>query len=157
MSEPNDPANENSGPGDALAQQERLKDAFLGETGAKPTKSRWADPDLSLLKTGFDDAVPFPVKVLGPFWQTWVERSARAANAPVDYTAGTLLATVGALLGNVRWPNVEGIWEHPSVLWIGFVGNPSTAKSPGMRPVRRLIQKSQPRPSGRGGSCATVF
>ena len=141
MSEPHDPANENPEPGDAHAQQERLNDAFPGDAGAKPTKSRWADPDMSLLKTGFDDPVPFPVEVLGPFWQTWVERSARAANAPVDYTAGTLLATVGALLGNVRWPNVEGVWEHPSVLWIGLVGNPSTAKSPGMRPVRRLINQ----------------
>lgn len=137
MSEPHDPANENPEPGDAHAQLERLKDAFE----PKSTKSRWADPDLSLLRTGFDDPVRFPIEVFGPFWQTWVERSARAANAPVDYTAGTLLATVGALLGNVRWPNVEGVWEHPSILWIGLVGNPSTAKSPGMRPVRRLINQ----------------
>ncbi len=141
MSELHDPANENPEPGDAHAQQERLKDAFPGETDPKPTKSRWADPDLSLLKTGFDDAVPFPIEVLGPFWQTSVERSARSANAPVDYTAGTLLATVGALLGNVRWPNVEGVWEHPSVLWIGLVGDPATAKSPGLRLVRRLINQ----------------
>lgn len=139
MSDPNAPANENPEPGDAHAQQEALKAAFQAD--AKPTKSRWADPDTSLLRTSFVDAPRFPVEVLGPFWQTWVEQSARAANAPVDYTAGTLLATVGALLGNVRWPNVEGVWEHPSVLWIGLVGNPSTAKSPGMRPVRRLINQ----------------
>lgn len=141
MSDPHDPANENPEPGDAQAQQEALKAAFQEHPSAKPTKSRWTDPDTSLLKIGFDEAPRFPVEVLGPFWQTWVERSARAANAPVDYTAGTLLATVGALLGNVRWPNVEGVWEHPSVLWIGLVGNPSTAKSPGMRPVRRLINQ----------------
>ncbi|GJD80975.1 hypothetical protein GCM10007886_31050 [Methylobacterium gregans] len=141
MSEPHDPANENPEPGDAHAQQEALKAAFQEQASAKPTKSRWADPDTSLLRTSFDDAPRFPVEVLGPFWQTWVEQSARAANAPVDYTAGTLLATVGALLGNVRWPNVEGVWEHPSVLWVGLVGNPSTAKSPGMRPVRRLINQ----------------
>ncbi len=92
------------------------------------------------MSTGFGDAPEFPTEALGTFWKDWVETSARAANAPADYTAGTLLATAGALLGNVRWPNVEGAWEHPSVLWIGLVGNPSTAKSPGMRPVRKLIQ-----------------
>ncbi len=141
MSDLHDPANENPEPGDVHAQQEALKAAFQDQASAKPTKSRWANPDTSLLRTSFDDVPRFPVEVLGPFWQTWVEQSARAANAPVDYTAGTLLATVGALLGNVRWPNVEGVWEHPSVLWIGLVGNPSTAKSPGMRPVRRLINQ----------------
>jgi Protein of unknown function (DUF3987) len=29
----------------------------------------------------------------------------------------------------------------PSVLWIDLVGNPSTAKSPGMRPVHKLISQ----------------
>lgn len=96
-------------------------------------------PDLSLLSDRTASAPTFPAGLLGPFWSEWCAASARDANAPIDYTIGTLLATVGALLGNVRWPDVEGVWEHPSVLWIGLVGNPSTAKSPGMRPVRKLI------------------
>lgn len=125
---------------DAHAQQETLRAAFPGQPGEEARVYTFDDPDTSLLTTGFGDAPKFPAAVLGTFWQEWVETSARAANAPVDYTAGTLLATAGALLGNVRWPNVEGAWEHPSVLWIGLVGNPSTAKSPGMRPVRKLIQ-----------------
>ncbi|KQQ13620.1 hypothetical protein ASF53_11650 [Methylobacterium sp. Leaf123] len=29
------------------------------------------------------------------------------------------------------------------MLWIGFVGNPSTAMSPSMRPVRRLINQPE--------------
>lgn len=140
MSDPHEPTDVHPGPGDAHAQQERLKDAFPGVAAEEARVYTFDDPDTSLLSTGYGDAPAFPTKVLGTFWKDWVETSARAANAPVDYTAGTLLATAGALLGNVRWPNVEGAWEHPSVLWIGLVGNPSTAKSPGMRPVRKLIQ-----------------
>lgn len=122
MSDPNDPAeDEMPGTGDLRAE------AFT-----------WDAPDRSLLSGDFGDAPRFPTDMLGLFWSHWVALSARSANPPVDYTAGTLLATVGAMLGNVRWPNVEGVWEHPCVLWIGLVGNPSTAKSPGMRPVRKL-------------------
>lgn len=119
------------------------------KAGADNTKSKadeangsaWAGrgPDLSLLSNTAGKAPPFPSEPLGDFWWDWCVASARNANAPVDYTVGTLLATAGALLGNVRWPDVEGVWEHPSVLWVGLVGNPSTAKSPGMRPVRKII------------------
>lgn len=123
MPNPNDPA----------------EDGLPGTADLRPEAFTWDAPDRSLLSSDFGDAPRFPVDMLGPFWSQWVALSARAANAPIDYTAGTLLATVGAMLGNVRWPNVEGVWEHPCVLWIGLVGNPSTAKSPGMRPVRKLI------------------
>lgn len=125
------------------AEQSQAK---AGPDSTKPqadeaVESIWVgcNPDLTLLTSTAGKAPAFPGEVIGDFWWDWCSASARNANAPVDYTVGTLLATVGALLGNVRWPDVEGVWEHPSVLWVGLVGNPSTAKSPGMRPVRKLI------------------
>ena len=84
------------------AQQELLRQkvhqAGGKEKGEKrkrgePRAHSWSTPDISLLNTGFGDAPPFPIHTLDEFWGRWAEKSARAANAPVDYTAGTLLAT----------------------------------------------------------------
>jgi len=76
-------------------------------------------------------AVPsFPCEALGPFWCRWVAEEARAFNAPVDYTAGSLLAVGAALIGNACHGRI-GRWQEATCLWIGKVGLPSSNKSPG--------------------------
>ena len=128
---------------DGVAHDDGVEEDDASEYNASSTKvdPTWEAPDLSLLTKDVGKAPVLPDAVLGEFWSEWCRTSATNANAPLDFTVGTLLATTGAMLGNVRWPDVEGVWEHPSVLWVGLVGNPSTAKSPGMRPVRNLIHK----------------
>lgn len=99
----------------------------------------WDNPDLSLLPDDHRPTLEFPVEIFGPFWAEWCRVSARNAGAPVNFTAGTLLATAGAMLGNVRWPMGSDTWKHPSILWVALIGPPAAAKTPAMSPVEALV------------------
>jgi hypothetical protein len=94
---------------------------------------------LSLLGTGRRTPPAFPLHLLGP-WAGWCERKAKEASAPVDYVAMALLASVGATIANVRWPQAGPAWSEPPVLWCAEVGPPSSSKSPSMEAVFNLVQ-----------------
>lgn len=104
----------------------------------------WGEPDLSLLGTGRRPAPAFPLHLLGP-WAGWCERKARGASAPVDYVAVALLASVGATIANVRWPQAGAAWAEPPVLWCGEVGPPSSSKSPSMDAAFTLVRFAEDR------------
>src|SRR5262249_46942817 len=40
---------------------------------------------------------------------------------------------------NARWVSPWAGWEEPCVLWCGMVGDPSSNKSPGVRPILGLL------------------
>jgi hypothetical protein len=109
------------------------------------TDDPWRSPDLSLLGTGRRPAPAFPVDLLGPFWGDWATRKADAASSPVDYVGVSLLASVGAALGNVRWPLAGSSWSEPPVLWCGLVGSPSSGKSPSMDAAFELVRHAEER------------
>lgn len=104
----------------------------------------WSDPDLSLLGTGRREAPAFPLHLLGP-WAGWCDRKAKAASAPVDYVAVALLASVGATISNVRWPQAGAGWSEPPVLWCAEVGPPSSSKSPSMDAAFNLVRFAEDR------------
>lgn len=86
------------------------------------------------------EAPTFPLRFLGEFWADFVTEAAAGACAPVDYVATPLLATVGAIIGNVRWPEVHQRWSEPPILWAAVVGTPSDGKSPALRQVEELLR-----------------
>ena len=104
----------------------------------------WPDPDLSLLGTGRRSPPTFPLHLLGP-WAGWCERKAKGASAPVDYVAVALLASVGAAIANVRWPQAGTAWSEPPVLWCAEVGPPSSSKSPSMDAAFNLVRFAEDR------------
>ena len=104
----------------------------------------WPEPDLSLLGTGRRAPPPFPQHLLGP-WAGWCERKAKGASAPVDYVAVALLASVGAAIANVRWPQAGTAWSEPPVLWCAEVGPPSSSKSPSMDAAFNLVRFAEDR------------
>lgn len=115
------------------------KQAFEGAP-----EHRLPAPDLAVLRQGRRQPPPFPLKaggehLFGPLWGEWLSAAAEGAGAPVDYTAGALLASISALVGNARricpWPS----WDEPAALWVANVGLPSSNKSPGIDPVLRLL------------------
>lgn len=111
-----------------------------GASGTIGTAGRhaWPEPDLSLLGTGRRPAPAFPLHLLGP-WAGWCERKAKGASAPVDYVSVALLASVGAAIANVRWPQAGAGWAEPPLLWCAEVGPPSSSKSPSMDAAFALI------------------
>lgn len=101
--------------------------------------SAWEAPDLSLLDGPAITAPPFPLSILGQYWQNWCTDAAKGANAPVDYTATALLAVAAALIGNARVVAASPTWQEPSILWAVLVGVPSAGKSPALDPLTRII------------------
>ncbi|WP_193227573.1 DUF3987 domain-containing protein [Aureimonas psammosilenae] len=74
-----------------------------------------------------------------------MKRRAAAASAPVDYVATSLLASIGAMLANVRWPVAGSNWSEPPVLWCAVVGSPSSSKSPAMDAAFDLVRHAEDR------------
>ncbi|KAA0122230.1 DUF3987 domain-containing protein [Methylobacterium sp. P1-11] len=114
-----------------------------GTTGTGAAGS-WPEPDLSLLGTGRRSPPAFPLHLLGS-WAGWCERKAKGASAPVDYVAVALLASVGATIANVRWPQAGTAWSEPPVLWCAEVGPPSSSKSPSMDAAFNLVRFAEDR------------
>ncbi|MCB1331035.1 MAG: DUF3987 domain-containing protein [Maritimibacter sp.] len=102
----------------------------------QPFAPEWAEPDPGLLRPIRPLAPRLPLhNVFGSRIGSWIEKSAEAKGAPADYVMGTLLATVGALIGNARWASPWPGWLEPPVIWIMNIGRPSSGKSPAMDAV----------------------
>lgn len=96
----------------------------------------WPDPDSSLVRDDrappppFDwDAVPLP-------WRDWVADTATDCGAPPDYVFAGLLAAGSAAVGNARRVTPWGGWVEQPHLWLALVGNPSSGKTPALKPLR---------------------
>ncbi len=121
-----------------LAQQARpgwRKPSLARDAAAAPP----APPAMGFLSRTRLPAPPLPLDAFGPWWATWIARTAAGANAPPDYVAAPLLAAASALIGNARWARAWHGWMEPPSLWLASVGNPSSGKSPGAAPVMREV------------------
>jgi hypothetical protein len=71
-----------------------------------------------------------------------VESLARLSGAPVEFTAGSVLATISGLIAGRFSVKVRPGWELHPVAWVALVGDASSGKSPAMdlimRPLRHL-------------------
>lgn len=105
--------------------------------------NKWESPNLFIVGTGRRASPKFPTHCLGSYWESWVERRAAAASAPVDYVATTLISCTAAMIANVRWPMAGNSWSETPVLWCGIIGPPSSCKSPAMDYVFRIVQKAE--------------
>ena len=52
----------------------------------------WQPPVMAILDRSAVPAPAFPLEVFGPFWRSWIARTAAGANAPPDFVAMPLLA-----------------------------------------------------------------
>lgn len=100
----------------------------------------WPEPDLSLLEDGRPALPDFPLHCLPAWWRTWVSEAAAATDAPVDYVAQALLASVAGLCGaGVVARLSESAWDEPLILWQALVGGPAHGKTPALHCLRRVL------------------
>ncbi len=99
----------------------------------------WSDIDPTLMEDGRGVVPSFPLDVLPPEWQRWVNDTAEAGGTPIDYVAQALFAAVSALCGAGVMARVSAAWAEPLVLWQALVGWPSSGKSPALSATRNLL------------------
>ena len=98
----------------------------------------WPEPDMSVFNEGRRKPPQLPLEAF-PLWGDWIAQCARQSSAPPDFVAlGTLLA-LSALLANGRWVSPWDGWTEPAVLWGACVGNPSSGKTPALRPILGIL------------------
>jgi hypothetical protein len=107
--------------------------------------SDWPEADLFVLQGPQIPAPSFPVAILGAYWAEWCAVAARGANAPVDYTAASLLTVAATLIGNARVIAASPNWHEPPILWTMLVGVPSAGKSPALDPLVKIIERFESR------------
>jgi len=96
----------------------------------------WPDPDWSLVR---DDCAPppsFDWDAVPHCWREWLADTAADCGAPADYVFAGLLAAGSAALGNARRVTPWGGWVEQPHLWFALVGNPSSGKTPALKPLR---------------------
>ena len=95
----------------------------------------WLVPQLHLATADALPAPLLPLDIFPPLWQRWITRTAQGAGAPPDYVACSLLAALGATLGNARWASPWEGWKHPPIVNVACIGLPSAGKSPAINAV----------------------
>ncbi len=124
--------------------EEGLAPAVTASTQPPAAAPPWPEIDGSLFAPASSQArrlaVPaFPLALLGEPWREWARGAARSANAPVDYVAQALLASVACLAGRHVMVIPASGWQEPSRLWLAAVGASGTGKSPALATVARLL------------------
>ena len=115
---------------------------FYDPRYARPIASQalgWGEIDMAVLEESRGAVPAFPLDPLPAFWRDWVQDTARASCAPVDFVAQSLLAAVAGLAGAGAVVRVGPRWSEPLVLWQALVGAPSSGKSASMTPMRELL------------------
>src|SRR5258708_31164841 len=98
----------------------------------------WPEIDAGLLEDRRGPVPAFPIDLLPQPWRGWVAETARAAGAPADYVAQSVLATVAGLCGGAS-VRVTPAWSEPLVLRQALVGGPASGKSPALAPMRAML------------------
>ena len=117
-----------------------MSDNIIQAAVANSQDRIWPVPNLSILNVSRRKAPEMPLESFG-HWAPWIERCAEHCSAPVDYGVAGLISTASTLLGNTRWVAPWDGWSEPPVLWLSCVGNPSSGKTPALKPLLRIIDE----------------
>jgi hypothetical protein len=112
-----------------------LDDAWPDLCGGPPAPGIEPDPA--------SDPPAFPADLLPGLWQPWAADAARAAGAPVDYVALSLLGAAASLIGGARRVSPVAGWREPCVLWTALAGAPGAGRRRGATPALGLLRALQ--------------
>ena len=118
--------------------------AFRGRAIAATLGYSSASPNRALL-SGRATAPKLPSETFAGY-AGHLYKLAREVSAPLDYVAGSLLASAAAMIGNggsvMPDPQLAN-WVEPSGLWVNLVGNPSSGKSPPMKLFTAILEEME--------------
>lgn len=97
------------------------------------------EPDIDILKTKILLPAPTLNTKIFKGLEPWVVQTAKNTNAPVDYVAFSLLAGAAGIIGLSRIISTQTDWVQHCAIWLGIVGDPSSGKSPAIKPIRDIL------------------
>lgn len=97
------------------------------------------EPDMDILKTKILLPAPKLNTKIFKGLENWVIQTAENTNAPVDYVAFSLLAGAAGVVGLSRTISTQTDWIQHCAIWLGIVGEPSSGKSPAIKPIRDIL------------------
>lgn len=98
-----------------------------------------SEPDMDILKTKILLPAPKLNTKIFKGLENWVIQTAENTNAPVDYVAFSLLAGAAGIIGLSRTISTQTDWVQHCAIWLGIVGDPSSGKSPAIKPIRDIL------------------
>ena len=98
-----------------------------------------SEPDMDILKTKILLPAPKLNTKIFKGLENWVTQTAENTNAPVDYVAFSLLAGAAGIIGLSRTISTQTDWVQHCAIWLGIVGDPSSGKSPAIKPIRDIL------------------
>lgn len=97
------------------------------------------EPDMDILETKILLPAPKLNTKIFKGLENWVIQTAENTNAPVDYVAFSLLAGAAGVVGLSRTISTQTDWIQHCAIWLGIVGEPSSGKSPAIKPIRDIL------------------
>jgi hypothetical protein len=121
-----------SPPTSSNLMREPCLDRSVGSDGS------WPEIDAALLEEKRGPVPALPIDLLPQPWRGWIADTARAAGAPADYVAQSVLAGVAGLCAGAS-VRVTPTWSEVLVLRQALVGAPASGKSPALAPMRAML------------------
>src|SRR5262249_20983244 len=114
-------------------------DTSRASVGTRFHAHDWNDPDASLFDDRRGELPNFPVNVLVPKWQVWIELAARGAGVTAAHVAVPLIAIASALIGTARRVQAFRSLAQAMTLWAALGGASGTGKTPGIDGTKRAL------------------
>jgi hypothetical protein len=99
----------------------------------------FSDPDLSLIEARQNTLPRFPMDILSPAWEDWLQRASQGAGVSREHVVVPLLGVVSGLLGPSRRVRVTKSWSVPMTLWTAVIGRSGDRKTPGLAVTLRAL------------------
>lgn len=104
-------------------------------------------PDMSIVTRNRRPPPKFPSSVFRDL-ENAILAQAQSTSTPIDYTAAALLAAAASVIGNSRLVSPWEGWQEPACLWTALIGNPSSGKSPALKPFIDAIKAIEANEAG---------
>jgi hypothetical protein len=111
--------------------QERFLDGLapvVGDVGTVGVGSK----DEGQTEEALDPSPVFPLNVLPPILQQFIQDAAHSLPVPVDLIAGPVLVCLGSAIGAHRQLRLKPRWKAPASLYMACVSDPGTMKTPAL-------------------------